>query len=192
MTEQRDPAAPADASSPSAETDGAARTGGSGPVTEEAQAGAERAEIAVLKDRLLRAAAELDNVRKRAQREAEEGRRRALEGLFTDLLAVKDSLELGLAACRGEAGPVVEGLGMTLRLLDQLFARYGVETIDPQHAAFDPRYHEAMATQPDGEHAPGTVLLVVQKGYGLHGRLLRPARVVVAAPPLDSPRSDPT
>ncbi len=175
---------------PEAAPDGPASTGGGGGPDER------RAEVddrlAETNERLLRTLAELDNVRKRAQRDGEEGRRRALENLFADLLAVKDSLELGLAACRGEEGPVVEGLGMTLRLLDQVFDRYGVTTIDPLHAAFDPRAHEAMATRPETGSPPGTVVVVVQKGYGLHGRLLRPARVVVAAPPLDSPSPDPT
>jgi molecular chaperone GrpE len=150
---------------------------------EEPRGGTDRERRAETNDQLLRVLAELDNVRKRARREAEEARRSTLANLFTDLLAVKDSLELGLAACRGEEGPVVEGLGMTLRLLDQLFERYAVETIDPENEAFDPHRHEAMATRPTSDHAPGTILLVVQKGYELHGRLLRPARVVVAAPP---------
>jgi molecular chaperone GrpE len=156
------------------------------------QAAEMRQRLAETNERLLRALAEVDNVRKRAQRESEEGARRALERLFTDLLAVRDSLELGLAACRGEEGPVVEGLGMTLRQLDQIFERYGVETYDPLHAPFDPRYHEAMATRPEASCPPGEVVLVVQKGYGLHGRLLRPARVVVSAPPLDSSSPSPT
>ena len=143
-------------------------------------------------ERLLRALAELDNVRKRAQREVEESRRRALETLFGELLLVKDSLELGLQACGGETGPVVEGLGMTLRLLETIFERYGVETIDPLHAPFDPRRHEAIATRPEADLDPGTVVVVVQKGYRLNERLLRPARVVVAAPPLDSASADPT
>ncbi len=145
-----------------------------------------------LDERLLRALAELDNVRKRVQRETEESRRRALEALFGELLLVKDSLELGLQACRGETGPVVEGLGMTLRLLETIFERYGVETIDPLHAPFDPRRHEAIATRPEADVDPGTVVVVVQKGYRFHERLLRPARVVVAAPPLDSASADPT
>ena len=143
-------------------------------------------------ERLLRALAELDNVRKRVQRETEESRRRALEALFGELLLVKDSLELGLQACGGETGPVVEGLGMTLRLLETIFERYGVETIDPLHAPFDPRRHEAIATRPEADVDPGTVVVVVQKGYRFHERLLRPARVVVAAPPLDSASADPT
>jgi molecular chaperone GrpE len=81
---------------------------------------------------------------------------------------------------------------MTLRLLETIFERYGVETIDPLHAPFDPRRHEAIATRPEADLDPGTVVVVVQKGYRLNERLLRPARVVVAAPPLDSASADPT
>lgn len=173
-----------------------ARAGEEGSAAQAPTADAPRdeseAKLALLREQLLRTAAELDNVRKRAQRDIEDARRRSLEAVFTELLAVKDSLELGVAACHGQEGPVVEGLGMTLRLVDQLFARHGVVTIDPLGASFDPRYHEAMATQATAEAVPGTVLVVVQKGYDLHGRLLRPARVIVAAAPLDSPGAAPT
>lgn len=135
----------------------------------------------------LRALAELENVRKRAEREVEQAQKFALERFATELLAVKDSLEMGLAAL-GETtgddavGKLREGKALTLRILKQAFERFGISEIDPAGQPFDPERHEAMMTQPSAEAAPGTVLSVVQKGYLLNGRLLRPARVVVARP----------
>lgn len=151
------------------------------------------AEIAALKtkvdenwDNYLRAAAELENVRKRAARDVEKAHRFALERFATDLLAVSDSLEMALNA-QGEASiaSLQEGTEATLKLLLATMQRFGVEELDPQGEPFDPTHHEAMTMQVCEGAEPGTVVNVFQKGYALNGRLLRPARVVVAADPAD-------
>ena len=130
----------------------------------------------------LRAAAEIENVRKRAARDVEHVRKFALEGFARDLLEVRDSLELGLAAAESaDAEALRAGSESTLKLLTGVLERNGVEQIDPEGEPFDPERHEAMTMQPSPEAEPGSVLTVVQKGYILNGRLLRPARVVVAA-----------
>ena len=133
-------------------------------------------------DRYLRAAAELENVRKRAARDVEHARKFALESFSRDLLAVKDSLEMGIeAADKANAESLLAGKEATLKLLGTTLERFGVVEIDPEGEPFDPELHEAMTMQPSSEAEPGSVLSVVQKGYTLNGRLLRPAMVVVAA-----------
>lgn len=135
-------------------------------------------------DTYLRSMAETENVRKRTQREVESAQRFAVERFAGDLLEVRDSLELGIAAGAGtEAAKLVEGMDATLRLLNKAFEKAGVTLIDPTGQAFNPEFHEAMVTQPTADQPPGTVLAVVQKGYSLNGRLLRPARVVIARAP---------
>ena len=130
---------------------------------------------------LLRALAEADNTRKRAQRDIEAAARFGAERLAADLLEVADSLELGIAAGAGaDAATLVEGMEATNRLLTKALERAGVAVVDPLGQAFDPQLHEAMTMQESPEVAPGTVLAVIQKGYTLNGRLLRPARVVVS------------
>jgi molecular chaperone GrpE len=138
-------------------------------------------------DNYLRAIAEADNLRKRAARDVESASRYAIERFAAELLDVRDSLELGIAA-GGTADParLIEGMEATLRLLNKAFEKSGIVVIDPLGEAFNPEYHEAMVTQPTADQEPGTVLAVVQKGYSLNGRLLRPARVVIARP-LDPP-----
>jgi len=134
----------------------------------------------------LRALAELENTRKRAQRDVEQTQRYALERFAGELLAVKDSLEMGLDAAADatdRTDALIEGTAMTLKLLGQVFEKFGIVEVDPQGQAFNPEHHEAMATQPSAEAEPGTVLTVVQKGYLLNGRVLRPARVLVARKP---------
>ncbi|MDH4073604.1 MAG: nucleotide exchange factor GrpE [Gammaproteobacteria bacterium] len=135
-------------------------------------------------DRYVRASAELENVRKRAVRDVENAHKFALERFAADLLAVCDSLEMALAA-GSEAGveSYREGTEATLKLMGSVLQRYGIEEVDPQGEPFDPTQHEAMTLQPSAEAEPGSVLTVFQKGYALNGRLLRPARVVVAAEP---------
>src|SRR5690606_10838722 len=133
----------------------------------------------------LRVAAELENQRKRAQRDLEQAHKFAIERFAGELLAVKDSLEMGLAAAQeakaeDTVATLLEGKAMTLKQLSGAFEKFGIEEINPAGGPFDPALHEAMATVPSAEQAPGTVLTVVQKGYTLNGRLLRPARVLVA------------
>jgi len=132
-------------------------------------------------DRYLRAMAELENVRKRASRDVEKARRFALESFARELLNVRDSLEMGLAAAAGsDAETLKQGAEATLKQLASTMEQFGIVELDPHGEPFDPEQHEAMTMQPSSEAEPGTVLTVYQKGYSLNGRLLRPARVVVA------------
>lgn len=138
-------------------------------------------------EKYLRAAAELENVRKRAARDVEHAHKFALERFATELLAVLDSLEAGLAAGEdADAETLLKGKEATLKQLLAILQRFGVEEVDPHGEPFDPTLHEAMTVQPSADVEPGSVVTVFQKGYALNGRLLRPARVVVAAEAEDS------
>lgn len=134
------------------------------------------------RDLYMRALAEMENIRKRSARDIEQAQKFAVDRFANDLVGVKDSLELGL-----ESSATVEalkaGTEATLKLLAKAFERAGVVEVDPSGEPFNPELHEAMAMQPSAEHVPNTVLQVVQKGYQLNGRLLRPARVIVAREP---------
>jgi molecular chaperone GrpE len=135
-------------------------------------------------EQYLRALADVENVRKRAAKDLEATRLYAIEKFAQDLIGIKDSLELGLASAgagKADVASLGEGLQATLRLLVKAFEKAQIEEISPEGAAFNPELHEAMMTQP-GDAPPNTVLSVIQKGYQLNGRLLRPARVVVSAP----------
>jgi len=142
-----------------------------------------RAEAAEHQDALLRARAEMENLRKRAARDVENAHKFGLERFMRELLAVKDSIELGLNAADDaevDAEKLREGLELTLKLFDTATGKFGLEVINPQGEKFDPEYHQAMSTQEVAGKAPDTVVTVVQKGYLLNGRLLRPAMVIVA------------
>lgn len=143
---------------------------------------AARTEAEAAREQLLRAMAELENVRRRAARDVENAHKYGVERFAAEVLAVKDTMEMGLEAASGseEAGAVVEGFEATLKLLDQCLAKFGITPVDPREEPFDPEFHEAMSAQPSASHEPGTVLMVVQKGYRIHDRLLRPARVIVS------------
>ncbi|MGD8733785.1 MAG: nucleotide exchange factor GrpE [Gammaproteobacteria bacterium] len=158
-----------------------------GPVpssTEDLHAGLEalEAELAAEREQHLRAVAELENVRRRAAREVENAHKYGIERLAGELLTVKDTMEMGLqAATDSDSGSAMaQGFQATLKLLDQCLAKFGISEVNPEDEPFDPELHEAMAAQPSESHEPGTVLMVVQKGYRIHDRLLRPARVIVA------------
>jgi molecular chaperone GrpE len=139
-------------------------------------------------NKYMRLAAEMDNLRKRTTRDIEHAHKFAIERFAGELLAVTDSLEMGLAAAEGaSAESLVEGTQATLKLLLGALVKSGVTVVDPEGEPFDPQVHEAMTMQPSDTAEPGSVLTVVQKGYELNGRLLRPARVIVAAEP---PASD--
>ena len=174
----------------SSETDGqiqeapAEAAGATSPGTLEAELAEARARADEHWNSYLRAVAETDNVRKRAQRDVEAASRYAIERLAGELLEVRDSLELGIAAgSSAEPARLLEGMEATLRLLNRAFEKSGLSVVDPAGQPFNPEFHEAMATQPSADQPPGTVLAVVQKGYVLNGRLLRPARVLVAREP---------
>jgi len=137
-------------------------------------------------DSYLRAIAEQDNLRKRGQRDVEQALKYGQDRVLGDLLPVKDSLEMALQAAgdKPEAAALRTGVEMTLRLLTQALERQGVTEISPAKGeAFNHEWHEAMATQESAEVPADAVLVTVQKGYQLNGRLLRPARVLVAKAP---------
>jgi len=133
-------------------------------------------------DKYLRVVAETDNIRKRATRDVENAHKYALENFSREFLAVVDSLEMGLVSGK-EAGmkSLIEGNQATLKLMLSIMQQFGIDEIDPHGEPFDSEIHEAMTTQSSSDMEPGSVLTVFQKGYTLNGRLLRPARVVVAS-----------
>ncbi len=142
-----------------------------------------RDEAALHLDDFLRVRAELENLHKRAARDVENAHRYGLERFMAELLPVKDSVELGLSAADGaeaDAGKLREGLELTLKLFDAASEKFGLQEVNPEGQSFDPEYHQAMSMQEVAGVAPGTVITVVQKGYLLNGRLLRPAMVIVA------------
>lgn len=136
-------------------------------------------------DQLLRARAEMENLHRRMQRDVENAHKFALEKFAADLLAVRDSLEMGVQAARDatDVESIREGTELTLKMLSQTMAQYGVEVLDPMGERFDPDRHQAMSMQESGEYEPNTVMAVMQKGYLLNERLLRPAMVMVAKAP---------
>ncbi len=134
----------------------------------------------------LRAQAEIQNMRRRMEREVANAHKYALEKFSADLLAVADNLERGLAAVPAEdegLKAVREGMELTLKTLNDTFARYGIESVDPKGSQFDPQLHEAMAMVPVPGAETNSIIDVLEKGYCLNGRLIRPARVVVAKNP---------
>jgi molecular chaperone GrpE len=136
------------------------------------------------RDSYLRAVAELDNFRKRSEREIENARKFAIERFAQELVTVGDALEAGINAGAANPGPaLLEGAEATLRQLHRAFDKAGIKIIDPLGVPFDPAWHEAMVAQESREQPANTVLSVIQKGYSLNGRLLRPARVIVSKAP---------
>lgn len=145
------------------------------------------AEIASLKDQLLRAVAETENIRRRSQRERADAVKYAAAPMVKDLLAVADNLERALGSVPEEAkqagdamANLLTGIEMTERELQSVLQRHSIERLDPVGQKLNPHEHEAMFEVPDPNSAPGTVVQVIQQGYKLHDRLLRPARVGIA------------
>lgn len=146
-----------------------------------AQVGELEQSLAEAKDQALRAAAEAQNVRRRAEQEAEKARKFALEKFVKELLPVVDSLEKALETMEEGASDVHrEGVSMTLKMQLGVLNKFGVESVEPHGEPFDPQVHEAMAMVPNPDLEPNTVMDVMQKGYLLNGRLVRPAMVVVS------------
>ncbi len=140
-------------------------------------------------EQLLRSQAELENLRRRSERELENAHKYALERFAQELLPVRDSLEMGLSAVpttQGQAEKLREGTELTLRMLTSAMEKFGITEVHPKGASFNPEHHQAMSMQENAEVAPNTVLAVMQKGYLLNDRLIRPAMVVVAKPPAGS------
>jgi len=139
-------------------------------------------------DQMLRTKAELDNVRKRSQREVESAHKYAIEKFINELLPVIDSMELGQQAAETatEIEQIKEGVVMTLNMFSSLLEKFDIEKINPEGDNFDPEFHQAMSIQETADAAPNSVIAVMQKGYSIAGRLLRPAMVVVAKAPTES------
>lgn len=134
----------------------------------------------------LSAHAEMENLRKRAEREVQNAHKFALERFFGELLLVRDSLEMGLEAATADVdvARLREGVELTLKQLAAAMEKFGAREVNPLGARFDPAHHEAMAMLPTDQAEPNTVVQVLQKGYLLNDRLIRPAKVLVAqAPP---------
>ncbi len=140
-----------------------------------------QAELAEKAEQVLRAHAEADNIRRRAERDVQNAHKYALEGFVESLLPVLDSLEQGLAqpATSDESKALKEGMELTLKMFIDTLAKKNVEQIDPVGEAFNPELHEAMSMQENADYEPNAVIAVFQKGYLLNGRVVRPARVVV-------------
>jgi molecular chaperone GrpE len=137
-------------------------------------------------DKLLRVQAEMENVRRRAERDVESAHKYALEKFAAAILPVKDSLELGAVAAQNADADIAklrEGTELTLKLMDDALTKFGITSLDPQDQPFNPEYHQAMTMVATPDKAPNTVVAVMQKGYTLNDRLLRPAMVVVAKAP---------
>ncbi|HEY4559433.1 MAG TPA: nucleotide exchange factor GrpE [Lysobacter sp.] len=138
------------------------------------------AELAKLREDMLRERADLENQRRRVARDIDVARKFANERVLGDLLPVIDSLEAGLAQAGDDAGPLREGMELTLRQLLKVAADHGLAAVDPKGQPFNPEHHQAMSMVPGGETPDNHVVQVYQKGWLLNERLLRPALVVVA------------
>ena len=146
-------------------------------------------------DKLVRVQAEMENLRRRTEKEVTDSRKFALERFAKELLVVLDSLELGVQAAVGDSPEVAklrEGNELTLKQFLAVLDKFNVQPVDPQGQRFNPELHHAMAMQPTDEAEPNTVVKVFQKGYVLNDRLLRPAMVVIAQAVNQAPHLDET
>jgi molecular chaperone GrpE len=144
-------------------------------------------------DKFLRTQAELENLRRRSEKELQNANKYALEKFSKELLNVVDSLELGLQVAVGETADVAklrEGMELTLKQLNSVLEKFGIRAVAPMGEKFNPDLHQAMAMQPTADNEPNTVVKVFQKGYLLHDRLLRPAMVVIAQAAAESTHID--
>jgi molecular chaperone GrpE len=144
---------------------------------------AAEAKIEDQQDSVLRSIANSENARRRADQEVDKARKFALEKFASELLAVVDNLERATQAADAEnesVKPLLEGIALTHKLFMSTFEKFGIELIDPQGEIFNPEQHQAMSLQENEEFSPNTVMAVMQKGYSLKGRLLRPAMVMVS------------
>ncbi len=134
-------------------------------------------------DKFVRSQAELDNVKRRAQVDLEKAHKYALEKFTNELLAVHDSMAMGIEAAKADDAKIetiIEGTEMSFNMLSQVFEKFDIKVVDPLNEKFNPDLHQAMSMLPNADVEPNTVLSVMQKGYTLSGRLLRPALVVVS------------
>jgi molecular chaperone GrpE len=161
---------------------------GEDPAQLEAELDEARAALEEHREKYMRAVAEVENVRRRAENDVASARKYAVESFAAEALLVRDSLELARAVEIGEqdegaVAKMKEGLDLTLKQLDSTFEKFGIRVVDPAPGdKLDPTQHQAMTVQPSDDVAPNHIVIVIQKGYAIHDRLLRPAMVVVAAP----------
>ncbi|MEJ2061969.1 MAG: nucleotide exchange factor GrpE [Reinekea sp.] len=149
----------------------------------QAQLIAAQDEAEKMKDQYIRAEAEMANLRRRVEKDVENAHKFGQEKLSKELLAVADNLERAITSAEGEVVDDIalkEGVEMTLKGLLDVFTKFNIEAIDPQGAPFDPQLHQAMSMVENPEVEPNTVIAVMQKGYQLNGRLIRPAMVMVS------------
>jgi len=134
-------------------------------------------------DKLIRSHAEMENLRRRHQKELENAHKYSVEKFANELLAVIDSLEMGLQAANqddADIEKIKEGSKLTLKMFTQMFEKFDIEMVNPEGEKFDPDFHQAMGMQPTKGFKPNMVVAVMQKGYKIAGRLLRPAMVMVS------------
>src|SRR6202521_4644077 len=149
-------------------------------------------EIAALRERLMRALAETENTRRQGERRAQDAQQYAITNFARELLQVVDNLRRALDAARpdqetgNQNNGLIEGVAAHDRVLTQILTRYGVKEVSALNEPFDPMKHEAVMETDETEQPPGSVVQVLENGYTLHDRLLRPARVVVAKSPQKS------
>lgn len=143
-------------------------------------------DLAAARDAVLRAQADAQNARRRAEQDAEKARKFALESFCKELLPVVDNLERALEVTAGHdesVKPIVDGVELTLKSFQDVLHKFHIEPIDPEGEPFDPKLHQAMSMVENPEVEPNTVIAVMQKGYTLHQRLVRPAMVMVSKAP---------
>ncbi len=151
------------------------------------------ANVTEAQDQILRLKAEMENLRRRSAREVENAHKYALERFVQELLPVIDSLEMGRDASMAEGATLEklqEGTDLTLKMLLSIIEKFGIKAVHPEGEPFDPELHQAMSMQESAEHAPNTVMNVMQKGYLLNDRLVRPAMVVVSRAGEDAEKAD--
>ena len=152
----------------------------------EAELAEAKATIDGQKESVVRAAAEIENIRRRAAQDVEKAHKFALEKFANELLPVIDNLERAVEFSDKEnesIKPIIEGIELTQKSFIDAVAKFGVELVDPQGDKFNAEFHQAMSMQPSEDVEPNTVIAVMQKGYTLNGRLLRPAMVMVSKAP---------
>jgi len=143
-------------------------------------------DLGAARDAALRAQADAQNIKRRAEQDVEKSRKFALESFCKELLPVVDNLERTLAVTAGHdesVKPIIEGVELTLKSLTDALRKFNIEPVDPQGEPFDPQLHQAMSLVENPDVEPNTVIAVMQKGYTLNARLVRPAMVMVSKAP---------
>lgn len=134
-------------------------------------------------EQLLRTKAEMENLRRRTEKDLENAHKYAIEKFVTELLPIIDSMEMGLNVEEASVDSMKQGMELTINMMKSAFDKFNIGIINPQDEKFDPELHQAMSMQPTEDVEPNTVIAVMQKGYTLNGRLVRPAMVMVSKAP---------